>query len=177
MLCLPLITVRTEWWWVHRGPLTILSLKQKGKEVVKSEDWWFTFPEEGGGKLRGGTGSWLVCFLTLGVVPQGFATKPPGKHLRSFQHLQVKFCLILFLSSPLGCELHKSRGLCQSCSLSLKQCLVHRRCSLNICWINWITKRAEVGVGIGITKSVFGIINSLLTNGLVAKENLFYLIP
>ena len=37
--------------------MTILSLKQKGKEVVKSEDWWFTFPEEGGGKLRGGTDS------------------------------------------------------------------------------------------------------------------------
>ena len=28
-----------------------------------------------------------------------------------------------------------------------------------------MTKRAEVGVGIGITKAVFGIINSLLTNG------------
>lgn len=29
-------------------------------------------------------------------------------------------------------------------------------------------------VGIGITKSVFGIINSLLTNGLVAKKKIYF---
>ena len=37
-----------------------------------------------------------------------------------------------------------------------------------------MTKRAEVGVGIGITKAVFGIINSLLTNGLVAKKKIYF---